>query len=178
MTSNILDDIYYLMHSIDTAISGLLIMGTAYGSQVGCVLVDSDGRIISRAHNSPVDGRRMHAEELVLAGVRGRDLTSSVLYLTMEPCNGNMYHARRHCCQQIADSGIRRVVVGSPKGSNQGGITYLQHHGVSVDVLQNLRINRLCMMLTANSAPGDRISERVLKMIVGMREEMPYVVGQ
>ncbi len=70
---------------------------------VGAVLVDSDGRILGRAHNMPVGSGdpTAHAEILAIraasASMRNYRLPGTCLYVTLEPCPmciGAMLHAR------------------------------------------------------------------------------------
>jgi pyrimidine deaminase RibD-like protein len=166
----ILKDVHYMVLSIDQAIDGLKTMGAEYGGQVGCVLVGPSGKIMDRAYNQNPAGKRTHTEEIVLSNTRSHNLTNSTLYLTIEPCNGNPFHERRHCCELIADAGIRRVVLGSLKGRYQGGADYLTSQGTRVDLLQNDDLNRLCMMLATTARAGEVVSKKSFRNILSLRE--------
>ncbi len=70
---------------------------------MGAVLVDSEGQILSAAHNQPIylSDPTAHAEMLVLrkaaAQTQNYRLLRTVLYVTVEPCvmcMGAMIHAR------------------------------------------------------------------------------------
>ncbi|MBI2547766.1 hypothetical protein HYW21_00280 [Candidatus Woesearchaeota archaeon] len=176
MKHSIVTDAHYMLLSIDEAISGLLRTEERYGNQVGCVLVGKNNNIIGTAHNHVRQGRRMHAEELLLAEVNGRDLSDATLYLTIEPCNGNPYHTRRHCCEQIAEVGIGRVVLGSLKHKYEGGADYLSTHGISVELLENDEVLRMCRMLTSNNPhAGENLPLRVIDQIMTARARRWYV---
>ncbi len=88
---------------------------------VGAVLVNGDGKIVSRAYNSPISvcDPTAHAEILVLReaakAIGNYRLPGTTLYVTLEPCAmclGAMVHAR-----------IRMLVFGAsdPKSGVLGG---------------------------------------------------------
>ena len=150
----------FMVSSIDEAIKGLQLEGEQYGSQIGCVLVDKDGNIKSQAHNSQFMGRRTHAEEIVIRAASTENFSNTTLYVTSEPCNGNPYHNRRHCCEQLVDAGIGRVVIGAEKRKYEGGLDYLKEHGITVEVLQHKNINYLCWLLIYSYHTGQNLSKR------------------
>jgi pyrimidine deaminase RibD-like protein len=168
MPQNIMVDAHYLLKAIDEGIKGLQQNGLDYGSQVGCILVNNVGEIIGQAHNDLFFGIRKHAEEIVLSDLVEVNLSGATLYLTIEPCNGNPFHERKHCCEQIVEAGISRVVLGSLKAIYQGGADYLMKQGVEVDILENDR----CSLLTANGKQGGRINPRTYKRIMAIRNEI------
>jgi len=47
----IITDVQFMLYAVDEAILGLQENSEHYGAQAGCVLVDSDGNVISAAHN-------------------------------------------------------------------------------------------------------------------------------
>ncbi|MFH1849070.1 MAG: hypothetical protein ABH879_02690 [archaeon] len=167
MAIQILTDARYMLMAADEAIRGIERMGPGYGGQVGCVLVGADGTVLSRSHNSVHEGTRMHAEELALANQEC--LYAATMYVTTEPCNGNPYHSRRHCCEQIADSGLHRVVLADLKGYYGGGAEYLLTRGVEVDWLRNDGLNTLCKLLKANAQAGGALSGKTLREIAAVR---------
>jgi diaminohydroxyphosphoribosylaminopyrimidine deaminase/5-amino-6-(5-phosphoribosylamino)uracil reductase len=74
---------------------------------VGSVVL-LDGAIVARGYTrGPGED---HAEIGALREVRGRDLSRATLYSTLEPC---AFHGRTPACARvIANSGVRRVVIG------------------------------------------------------------------
>lgn len=101
--------------------------------QVGCVLIDVNGSIVSEGWHRGAG--TVHAEIDALSNLsdewrsRMHELTAVV---TLEPCN----HSGRTgpCAEAIAQSGITRVVYGAedPSPSAGGGALTLQQAGVSV----------------------------------------------
>lgn len=92
---------------------------------VGAVLVDGEGEIIGRAHNSPIGFNDPTAHAEILAMRRGAAmlgnyrLTGSRLYVTLEPCAmcvGAMLHAR-----------VGMLIFGAadPKGGAAGSVVDL-----------------------------------------------------
>lgn len=77
---------------------------------VGSVIVDAGGRVVARGHTQgPGED---HAEIVALREARAAavDLATTTLYSTLEPC---AFHGRTPACATaIAESGVRRVVVG------------------------------------------------------------------
>lgn len=170
METGILTDAHYMLRSIDKAISGLSTNPPLYGDQVGAVLVSSHGDVISQAHNMIYGGVRRHAEEIVLAEAKGTDISYATLYVTIEPCNGNPHHERRHCCEQIADFGIRRVVMGESKRRYEGGADYMREQGVQVEIIENEWISQLSNLLISGIATREGQShERILRKIERIR---------
>lgn len=104
---------------------------TAPNPPVGAVVV-SDGRIVGEGYHHRAG--EAHAEVLALqaAGDRARGAT---LYVSLEPCN----HAGRTppCSHAVVRAGLSRVVAGvldpNPKTA-EGGLRYLQEHGIEVDI--------------------------------------------
>ena len=77
---------------------------------VGAVIVDEDGREISRGY-SREDDPHVHAEESALGKLAAGDprLPRATIYSTLEPCSQRKSRPRT-CTQLILESGIRRVV--------------------------------------------------------------------
>jgi riboflavin-specific deaminase-like protein len=79
---------------------------------VGAVIVDADGREISRGYSRDTDDK-VHAEESALSKVDPLDprLKTATIYSSIEPCSKRASRPRT-CSQLIVESGIRRVVFG------------------------------------------------------------------
>lgn len=120
-----------------------------YGAQVGALIVE-DNQIIGAGVNAEIAGIRYHAEEIVLQILHTvDDLSGATMYVTLEPCNGNHFHTRRHCCEQIADRGVGRVVYIIPKRDrNIGGADHMRDRGVEVDHLGHKALGEVAAMLT------------------------------
>lgn len=78
---------------------------------VGAVIVDAEGREISRGHSRERDPHE-HAEEAALAKLPPDDprLPGATLYSSLEPCCRRSSRPRP-CAQLILEAGIRRVVI-------------------------------------------------------------------
>ncbi|WP_093263246.1 dihydrofolate reductase family protein [Thermostaphylospora chromogena] len=78
---------------------------------VGAVIVDAEGREISRGHSRESDPHE-HAEEAALAKLPPGDprLPGATLYSSLEPCCRRSSRPRP-CAQLILEAGIRRVVI-------------------------------------------------------------------
>ena len=172
MDYGVLTDARYMLMAVDGAISGLQKHDATYGGQVGSILIGPEGNIISQAHNDLLGGIRKHAEEVVLEMAKGADLSDATLYVTMEPCNGNPYHERRHCCKQIADAGVGRIVIGAPKIVYEGGADYMKEQGIQVDFLESGDLGNLCRLLIANKESGAGLSKRVVRKILNTRDQI------
>ena len=104
---------------------------TAPNPNVGCILLDAQGRVAGRGWTQP--GGRPHAEAVALAqaGERARGGTA---YVSLEPCAHRS--ARGPCCAGLlADAGIARVVIaaGDPDPRTNGaGIARLRQAGIAV----------------------------------------------
>lgn len=168
---NIITDARHMLSSIDQAIGGMEKSPANYGGQVGAVLVGSSGEVLAEAYNHLVGGERKHAEEIILGRVSSGLMKGSTLYVTVEPCNGNPYHDRRHCCEQIADSGIGRVVIGVRKTTFEGGVEYMLKHGVEVEKIENDNIKRLCDLLKSPNIDSP-VSEKTMKKIYNLRANL------
>ncbi len=106
---------------------------TAPNPNVGCVVVDSDGRVAGRGWTQP--GGRPHAEAMALAeaGERARGGTA---YVTLEPC-AHVSPRGPACADLLVAAGVARVVVaiGDPDTRTDGaGIARLRAAGIVVEV--------------------------------------------
>lgn len=89
---------------------------------VGAVLVDSNGKLISKAHNlreslkSPLGHAELLALHRAAKKIQGWRLTDLTLYCTLEPCI--------MCSGALIQSRMRRVVFGTldPKGGALGSL--------------------------------------------------------
>ncbi len=94
---------------------------------VGAVVVEG-GRVVARAHNRPIGLRdpTAHAEVLALRRAARRlgnyRLTSSTLYVTIEPC--------AMCAGAIVQARLKRVVFGAsdPKAGAAGSALAVLNH--------------------------------------------------
>jgi diaminohydroxyphosphoribosylaminopyrimidine deaminase / 5-amino-6-(5-phosphoribosylamino)uracil reductase len=100
---------------------------------VGCIIVDGRGAILGRGHTQgPGED---HAEIAALREAKAQrvDITGATMVSTLEPCS---FHGRTPACSRvIAESGIRRVVVGmrDPHPRVDGeGIRILRSLGIDV----------------------------------------------
>jgi diaminohydroxyphosphoribosylaminopyrimidine deaminase / 5-amino-6-(5-phosphoribosylamino)uracil reductase len=105
---------------------------TAENPSVGCVIVDSNGRIAGSARTA--NGGRPHAEVLALAQA-GDTAGSGTAYVTLEPCS---HHGKTGpCCDALMNAGVSSVYVATldtdPRVSGRG-IESLQAAGISVHV--------------------------------------------
>lgn len=170
MKGGILTDTKYMVDAIDQAIYGVM-ENPEYGGQVGCVIVGADGNIMSKAYNREVNGERLHAEEIALIDLRGMNISDATMYVTVEPCNGNVYHDRKHCCENIVESGVGRVVMANRKLKYEGGADYIRTNGVIMETLQNDTINQLCGILTKSIKDGS-FSKKDINKLVSTRKGM------
>ncbi len=82
---------------------------------VGCIILDSDGSVVSSAQNSMIKSNdpTAHAEILAIRKAckkkKTQKLDGLTLYVTLEPC--------RMCEAAIYEVGIRKVFFGSYTGS-------------------------------------------------------------
>ncbi|MET0934675.1 MAG: bifunctional diaminohydroxyphosphoribosylaminopyrimidine deaminase/5-amino-6-(5-phosphoribosylamino)uracil reductase RibD [Luteibacter sp.] len=102
---------------------------------VGCVLVDTDDRVLGAGHTQRTGGP--HAEIMALrdAASRGRSVAGATAYVTLEPC---AHHGRTGpCCDALISAGIGKVVASmadpNPLVAGQG-FARLRAAGVEVEV--------------------------------------------
>jgi diaminohydroxyphosphoribosylaminopyrimidine deaminase/5-amino-6-(5-phosphoribosylamino)uracil reductase len=103
---------------------------TAPNPNVGCVIVDGDGKVVGRGATAP--GGRPHAEAVALK--QARELGGASVYVTLEPCA----HASERgpaCADLLAAAKPARVVIASkdpdPRTSGKG-IKRLRDAGIEV----------------------------------------------
>lgn len=77
--------------------------------RVGCVLTDTNGRVVGQGHTQAVGGP--HAEVMALrdAQAQGHDVRGGTAYVTLEPCS----HQGRTppCCDALVAAGLAEVVI-------------------------------------------------------------------
>lgn len=105
---------------------------TVPNPNVGCILIDSAGRVIGRGWTQP--GGRPHAEAMALdeAGAAARGATA---YVSLEPCAHES--TRGPCCADLLiGAGVARVVIAltdpDPR-TNGAGIARLRAAGIAVE---------------------------------------------
>lgn len=108
---------------------------TCPSPNVGCIIVDDQGRVLGRGVTAP--GGRPHAEAIALAQAGGA-AHGATAYVSLEPCAH--VSPRGPCCTDLLiDAGITRVVIAlqdpDPR-TNGAGIARLRAAGV--DVLSGL----------------------------------------
>ncbi len=90
--------------------------------RVGCVIVDTDGRLLGSGHTQAAG--QAHAEVMALrdAQARGANLRGATAFVTLEPCS----HQGRTgpCCEALISAGLSRVVAAiadpNPQVAGQG----------------------------------------------------------
>jgi len=104
---------------------------TAPNPNVGCVIVEADGKIVGRGATAP--GGRPHAEAVALEEA-GPLANGATLYTTLEPC-AHTSDRGPTCAAIIPESGIARAVVAlkdpDPRTSGDG-IKRLKAAGIKV----------------------------------------------
>lgn len=109
---------------------------------VGAVLVDAQGREVSRGHSRETDPK-VHAEESALAKLPADEprLNGATLYSTLEPCSQRASRPRS-CTQLILATGIGRVVIAWREPAlfvaDCQGVEMLAAAGITVDELPDL----------------------------------------
>lgn len=113
------------------ALSALGVGSTSPNPPVGCVILDSAGRIVGEGFH-----RRKgepHAEALAIAAA-GTRAAGGLAMVTLEPCN---HHGRTPPCHQaLIDAGVARVLIAAldPTSRGEGGAARLRDAGLGVDV--------------------------------------------
>lgn len=102
--------------------------------RVGCVLVATDGRLLSTG--STQRAGEAHAEVMALRAAAGADLRGATAYVTLEPCS---HHGRTPpCCDALVAAGVGqvRVALQDPNPLVAGrGLERLRAAGIAVTVL-------------------------------------------
>ncbi len=108
---------------------------TSPNPRVGCVIVDSQGRLLGQGATQPAG--QAHAEVMALrdARTRGHSTQGATAYVTLEPC---AHHGRTGpCCDALIEAGIGKVVASladpNPRVGGQG-FERLRAAGVEVEI--------------------------------------------
>ncbi len=103
---------------------------TSPNPPVGCVLLDSQGRLVGEGYHERKGEAHAEAQALAAAGPLASGATAVV---TLEPCN---HQGRTPPCRQaLIDAGVRRAVVAviDPTSRGEGGVAALRQAGVEVE---------------------------------------------
>lgn len=123
---------------------------------VGCVVLDSDGNLISKGYHKKYGEN--HAERDALLKLKNNEAEGGTLYVNLEPCSH--FGKTPPCVDLIIKHKLKRVVIGmkdvNPKVD---GITKLKNAGIEVDFVLEEEARFLNRMF-----------------IKTMTEKMPYVV--
>jgi diaminohydroxyphosphoribosylaminopyrimidine deaminase/5-amino-6-(5-phosphoribosylamino)uracil reductase len=114
---------------------------TTMAYAVGAIIVDADGRELSRGYSRD-GGPLLHAEESALAKLAGadHDLSGATVYTSMEPCTIRRSSSLT-CTDLIIAAGVGRVVLALPEPPvfvTCAGIAMLQAAGVAVVTIPEL----------------------------------------
>lgn len=112
------------------ALSARALGATAPNPVVGCVILDTAGRVVGEGWHRKAGGPHAEVHALRAAGAAARGGTAVV---TLEPCN----HTGRTgpCAQALIEAGVARVVhaVADPSPAAAGGAATLRAAGVDVE---------------------------------------------
>jgi ATP-dependent DNA helicase RecG len=104
---------------------------------VGAIVATKDGRILERAHRGELRFGEHCEFTLLERKLRERDLSESVLYVTLEPCTDetrNQAKGKSGCATHIVRARIRTVYIGiedpNPRIANQGMRYLIGNHVV------------------------------------------------
>ncbi|MBC8421677.1 bifunctional diaminohydroxyphosphoribosylaminopyrimidine deaminase/5-amino-6-(5-phosphoribosylamino)uracil reductase RibD, partial [bacterium] len=99
---------------------------------VGCIITNQDDVIVGKGFHEKFGEAHAEINALNMARENAKNGTA---YITLEPCN---HHGKTPpCSHALIDSGVSRVVIGArdPHQQASGGASYLQEHGVEVDIV-------------------------------------------
>lgn len=113
------------------ALSALGLGTTSPNPPVGCVILDSTGRLVGEGYHCRKGEPHAEVHALAAAGAHASGGTAMV---TLEPCNH--YGRTPPCHQALLDAGIARVVIAviDPTSRGVGGAARLRDAGVEVEV--------------------------------------------
>jgi diaminohydroxyphosphoribosylaminopyrimidine deaminase / 5-amino-6-(5-phosphoribosylamino)uracil reductase len=102
--------------------------------RVGCVIADSDGRVLGTGFTQQAGGAHAETAALAAAHDAGHDVRGATAWVSLEPC---AHHGRTPpCCDALIAAGIARVVVAvedpNPLVAGQG-VARLRAAGVVVE---------------------------------------------
>lgn len=116
-------------------IASLAMRITSPNPRVGCVIVNSQGKILGQGHTQKAGG--LHAEMVALqdAANQGNSVEGATAYVTLEPC---AHHGRTGpCCDALIEAKIGKVVAAlsdpNPLVAGQG-LDRLKAAGIVVEV--------------------------------------------
>lgn len=106
---------------------------TGKNPAVGCVLISSEGALLSEAATG--DGGTAHAEQLALKALAPGQAQGATAYVTLEPCRERSAGGLS-CSERLLEAGIARVVcaVADVHPNGAGGFARLTKAGVMVDI--------------------------------------------
>ncbi len=140
---------------------------------VGCVLVDSQGRLVAEGNTGR--GGVPHAEAAALNSLKSRDdglsaIKGGTAYVTLEPC---AHHGRTPpCVEALIDAGINRLVVAitdPDERVNGAGLSRIEAAGISVTlgVCADKALESLCGFLKRNQSFVPYCSLKIASSIDG-----------
>ena len=128
-----MSDVHEIRMQLAIAEAELARGSTGDNPWVGCVIVDTAGRIVGRGHTQGPGEEHAEIAAARDAQAQGHSIEGATLYSTLEPCS---FHGRTPACARaIIDRGIRRVVVGlhDPNPRVDGaGVGILRAAGIDV----------------------------------------------
>lgn len=113
------------------AVSAAGLGSTSPNPPVGCVVLDSEGRVIGEGYHERKGEAHAESQAVAAAGTLAAGATAVV---TLEPCN---HHGRTPACRQVLiDAKVRRVVIAliDPTSRGDGGAAELRAAGVEVEI--------------------------------------------
>ena len=115
--------------------------------KVSAILLENT-KIVSTAFRGELEPGE-HAEYTLLKKkIKDYDFNNSTLIITLEPCTVRS-PTKTPCADIIIESGIKKVIIGTldPNPDVRGkGLTYLQNHGVSVTLFEDMYARKLIEM--------------------------------
>lgn len=116
-----------LLHACELAVRGHGCVEP--NPMVGCIIVDSNGNIISSGYHEKCGEAHAEINALETAGPLTKGATA---FLTLEPCNH--YGRTGPCTNALLKAGIVKVVIGceDPNPKASGGAAFLAANGVEV----------------------------------------------
>jgi 3,4-dihydroxy 2-butanone 4-phosphate synthase/GTP cyclohydrolase II len=150
---------YYMNVALTESLKGKYT--TSPNPCVGCVIVNSDGIIVSKGYHAKYGD--IHAEEMAIQALQG-SFSHLTMYVTLEPCSH--WGKQPPCCNAIVDCGmITKVVIGivdpDPRVCGSG-IKFLNDHGIQTEV----------------NVLADSIKESLKAYIHYKKTNRPYVISK
>jgi diaminohydroxyphosphoribosylaminopyrimidine deaminase/5-amino-6-(5-phosphoribosylamino)uracil reductase len=123
----------YMLRAIELASQGSFY--TKPNPNVGCVIVDPSGEIISEGYHQFFGGHHAEVEAIKQAGSLEKEMRGSTFYVTLEPCSH--FGKTGPCADALIEAGIAKVFVALEDPNPQvggNGISRLRQAGISVEV--------------------------------------------